>query len=1661
TIYNNTITTNGSDAISNTASKFNFIHNNNITTNGTSSDGILPGTNSTVLNNQITIKGASGDGITFNGNANNTLQGNVIIISNGVGNGITVVNGDFTHILHNNITTRGTGDGISFSSGSDYAVINGNIINTSGSGDGMDINGVGTNITNTTITTTGGGIGIILSSSTNGTLRGINIKTNASNAYGIYTGTSAVSSFEIFDSILNASASGLNDFFIDGTLNTTSKGSVWNLTNVTGSSANIDRNFSVGANGTLNVHWYLDAFANYTNSTNATNANISAFNKNNLMQFSVLTGADGRITRQILLEYSQNGTGGSNTTYYSNYTINATSIQKQNLTQSWNMTANRLLTFTFLPEIIAPIVTINSPANNTNIFDNRSVLLNWSIQEDSNNSEVFVWVSNGSNSGNITDFLVYHRTNKVNGTYTYNFSAPVVDSRYGDLIALYHFDNLSSRGENNTLVLDSAGGNNNVTCIGTTCPLFNETGLIAGAFEYDGINDFFNLSNPGNISNGSVMLWTKLRGIPSNTSDGYLVSKVKSGTNNGEFRLIINNTGGIEFQIECLSPTATYLVEGDSALSVEIWYHITTIWDSAGIMQLYVNGIKQTDTAAPNCGMQVFSEDVHIGRNNALGSGLYNGTIDELSIWNRSLSQAEITNLYNLSMGKYYWIVNASDNVGNTHSPGYYEFNITQTVIASQNTVNIFQSTFLNSVTSTTKKIITLITGQLRIVANLVRTLLGIRTQTGNVVLTASESDVGLFIKPNIYFDSRTLANGTQVNQSNVFIEVEFTDNDFSNLNYTLYNDTKIVANINSTYKYSFDLSKYSRVINNSDLSLSADSSGIAYNPVNNTLFVIHNTVGSESIQEIDLNGNLIRSITLTGFHDTEAIAYANTSGGTHRFIVAEEQRANLTAIFINDGTTTFAQSSGIIYNTSLGNLANLGLEGVAYDANRDVFYIVKEKTPKAVYQVNATGSPKAFTLFNADSLLSGQQSTNLSDLSEVYYDNNTDTLFISSHETQVIAQVNLNGTIIGNLSADHMTQLEGITFDTFGDKLYGMGEADFFSTWHTSKNYTSYHNFTGIANGTYFYNVSARDALNNFNTTESRTIILGTLATGNAFTTNLNQLLSLRDVGARFGNSFRISTINNIINGVLSRTRNVVTSLTQALNVAANLVRTLLGIRTSNQSISLSAISSKIASLNKAIVQRINIDNVLSRTYSGIRSQIQLLSLNTVTSRTKSFQINIVQSLNTFSSSAKFSAFNRILTQQLTILSRFSTVFSGLNKIDLFQGFVISPISDKTGFFKKGLVQSIVINPIISNSKLFFISLTQKINIISNFNRAYLFVRNPLATLNINNILDKKGFFFRLIEAILRIITGRVGPEPEPTPTSTSSSSSSGSSGGGGAAVSTTTKGFDIDKNKISILLKQGETKSDYIKITNKENKKIRISISALEIEDLIKISEKDFDLEAGESKDIRIDFIAHEGIPQELSLSPGVYIGKIIVSGNNINKEILIAIEVESKLALFDVKISVPYKFTEIKPGDELLAEVKAFNLGRTGLVDVKAEYTIKDFNNNIILEESETLAIETQTSFVKRFSISSNAEYGDYVIYVKIIYADSVATSSAAFKITQKPFVNLIITAYVFSAIAVISIIALIMFYLIRRMRRLERRLDNRNRRITLQKISHTYR
>lgn len=249
--------------------------------------------------------------------------------------------------------------------------------------------------------------------------------------------------------------------------------------------------------------------------------------------------------------------------------------------------------------------------------------------------------------------------------------------------------------------------------------------------------------------------------------------------------------------------------------------------------------------------------------------------------------------------------------------------------------------------------------------------------------------------------------------------------------------------------------------------------------------------------------------------------------------------------------------------------------------------------------------------------------------------------------------------------------------------------------------------------------------------------------------------------------------------------------------------------------------------------------------------------------------------------------------------------------------------------------------------------------------------------------------------------------------------------SGGGGGA---TTTGFSLSKNEIKVSLTPGEITTEAITITNIGNKKIRIDIENLREEFLI-LKENSFELNPGESKNLSVDIIARE------DTVPNLYLGKLIIKSESQKKEILVAVEVESKGLLLDVRAEILDIYKRVSPGGEVLAEIRLFNLGGTDdKKDVLIEYIIKDYDNNSIATETESLAVQTQATFIKRISIPENAPLGLYVLYVRAIYDEKVASSSDNFEVIKVQGVINKETLYkIFISILIIIGISLIIRYI----------------------------
>lgn len=204
----------------------------------------------------------------------------------------------------------------------------------------------------------------------------------------------------------------------------------------------------------------------------------------------------------------------------------------------------------------------------------------------------------------------------------------------------------------------------------------------------------------------------------------------------------------------------------------------------------------------------------------------------------------------------------------------------------------------------------------------------------------------------------------------------------------------------------------------------------------------------------------------------------------------------------------------------------------------------------------------------------------------------------------------------------------------------------------------------------------------------------------------------------------------------------------------------------------------------------------------------------------------------------------------------------------------------------------------------------------------------------------------------------------------------------------------FSLSKEKISVSVTQGETVRESFWIRNEGPEDLYLILEVEGLEDYILLSDKFVILDQIKEKAMYINFVALA--EQE----PKTYTGRVIVKTARIKKEILIVMEVKQREALFDVSVEIPEEFKEVFPGGKVLAEINLFNIGKIGMVDTVVTYYIKDPSSNLIIQEHETVGVETKVGFTKSFVIPRTAMLGAYTCWVRLRYGGASATGEATF-------------------------------------------------------------
>jgi len=148
----------------------------------------------------------------------------------------------------------------------------------------------------------------------------------------------------------------------------------------------------------------------------------------------------------------------------------------------------------------------------------------------------------------------------------------------------------------------------------------------------------------------SVSAWVK----SSASTDQMIIARDNvSGTGRMFFLRLELTTGKAEFLRFDSSTSVVTDIKSSSAYNDGNWHHIVATFDNTIGSKIYVDGTSVASDAVTTNNVSGANSVPYIGIFNGASSQM-NGAIDEVGIWNRGITSAEVTQLYNSGNGNQY-----------------------------------------------------------------------------------------------------------------------------------------------------------------------------------------------------------------------------------------------------------------------------------------------------------------------------------------------------------------------------------------------------------------------------------------------------------------------------------------------------------------------------------------------------------------------------------------------------------------------------------------------------------------------------------------------------------------------------------------------------------------------------------------------------------------------------------------------------------------------------------------------------------------------------------------------------------------------------------------------------------------------------------------------
>ena len=197
------------------------------------------------------------------------------------------------------------------------------------------------------------------------------------------------------------------------------------------------------------------------------------------------------------------------------------------------------------------------------------------------------------------------------------------------------------------------------------------------------------------------------------------------------------------------------------------------------------------------------------------------------------------------------------------------------------------------------------------------------------------------------------------------------------------------------------------------------EPSALTYGLDKKSLWTVSDSNGS--LYSLDFNGKILKEIK-TNSSDLEGIV---THADLNGFCVVEERVRNVICLDANGK----AMSKNAV---AIAGASNSGLEGITFNTDNQKFYIVNEKDPAVILELDRE--------FN---ILAKKTLTFAKDLSDVFYDEHEKKLWVLSHESQKAFRVDQNFQVELTINLSGIVQAEGFAIDSANKRFFVVSDKD------------------------------------------------------------------------------------------------------------------------------------------------------------------------------------------------------------------------------------------------------------------------------------------------------------------------------------------------------------------------------------------------------------------------------------------------------------------------------------------------------------------------------------------------------------------------------------------------------------------------------------------